>query len=70
MHRRISLRGEKCWSIKFFCKLINATTIIYDFRELYPKLKKKYTIEAKNELERYLNEPCIDHERDTYDVLG
>ena len=33
-------------------------------------LKKKDTIEAKNELERYLNEPCIDHEGDTYDVLG
>ena len=33
-------------------------------------LKKKDTIEAKNELERYLNEPCIDYKGDSFNVLS
>ena len=32
-------------------------------------LKQKDTIEAKNELEKYLNKACVD-EDDNYDVLG
>ena len=32
-------------------------------------LRDKDTIEAKNELDKYLNEPCVDEE-DSYDVLA